>query len=87
MYSVYGCDYCGKIGRYSEISEHESTCDYNPKNRTCLTCKHFEERCGGEYRKCLKVDQQTYELTGNREGIYRNCPEYEKGNPRRIIPV
>lgn len=44
------CEYCGKQGLDTEIEEHEKTCEWNPAEKNCLTCKYRE---GGLLRiKC-----------------------------------
>ena len=46
MITTYECEYCHNQGEngYTEPDAcllHESKCNYNPKNKTCATCKHY----------------------------------------------
>lgn len=42
---AYSCEYkCGyKVQtKKSRVVEHEERCYYNPANKSCVTCKHFD---------------------------------------------
>lgn len=40
MKQVFKCDYCTTILPEDECKEHEKVCSYNPKNRSCYSCKN-----------------------------------------------
>ena len=42
MKTTYSCDYCGETFlTKSRCFHHEYDCEYNPKNKTCTTCKNW----------------------------------------------
>jgi hypothetical protein len=48
---LFACEFCHGwshgFDSPKDCREHEAKCDANPKNRTCVTCRHIEhdERC------------------------------------------
>lgn len=48
MKKVLQCDFCSHIENIEEIksidimTNHEVTCTFNPNNKTCYTCKHYD---------------------------------------------
>jgi len=47
MKTKYNCEYCDNHGSsgYDEPDAcllHESKCDYNPANKSCATCRHYD---------------------------------------------
>lgn len=71
QYKSYGCEFkCGHKHTESlkKILEHEERCWYNPKNKTCVTCRFGE----------LVHDSCDHpEIVGNptEHWIYRDCYE------------
>lgn len=41
MKLVYQCDYCSYKNEDYKVENHEIKCDYNPNNKTCLTCTYY----------------------------------------------
>lgn len=41
---IYECEHCNKkkLINKTQMKRHEDICWFNPKNKTCLTCKHYE---------------------------------------------
>lgn len=56
MKQLYRCDYCDFIGSSEEVGNHEINCSYNPKQKTCFSCKYMEQR-GGNF-SCFKDDPE-----------------------------
>ena len=41
MKLVWSCDFCSETNSQKSIMEyHEKICSFNPKNKTCPSCKH-----------------------------------------------
>ncbi len=89
-YKVYGCKFkCGtKHSKSLEgVVEHESKCWYNPKNKTCMTCK---------YGKLVNDSCDHPELPENpvERWRYRDCSEShcqdiefkENSHKEKIVP-
>lgn len=53
---IYECEYCSKkkLMNKTAMKRHEDVCWYNPKNKTCVTCKHGEiyPKLGNINREC-----------------------------------
>ena len=50
------CDYCTTFNENEEeIKGHEESCDFNPVNKTCYTCRHRAVEWGFDYC-CLDND-------------------------------
>lgn len=83
MKVAYICDYCGDIFPENVIRQHEENCDYNPKNKTCFTCRH----CITDYGLNIKcgVKNQISVSILNQDILTRNCDEYNEGYPTKII--
>lgn len=41
--TVYECEYCNKrkYAYKSSAKKHENKCYWNPKTKSCMTCKHY----------------------------------------------
>ncbi|MDU2680151.1 hypothetical protein [Clostridium sp.] len=41
---IYECEHCNKkrLINKTQMRKHEDICWFNSKNKTCLTCEHFE---------------------------------------------
>ena len=45
MKKVWKCDFCTDTNVDKEkVKEHEDSCVFNPKNKSCHTCEFFEVR-------------------------------------------
>ena len=54
MKIVYKCDYCNEYSADKQtMVNHEDKCEYNPKNKTCLSCKHMRNTVFTEYDECM----------------------------------
>lgn len=43
MKRVWKCDFCNHTDVNGDsVKSHEKGCHFNPKNKTCTTCKHQE---------------------------------------------
>ena len=73
MITTYECEHCHNSGDNGwrdpdACLRHESKCDYNPKNKTCATCKHYDYASTTEQRMkwrepdfgCLIFGDQTW---------------------------
>lgn len=41
MKQVFKCDFCSTTNPDSErMKNHENGCNFNPENKTCMSCKH-----------------------------------------------
>lgn len=78
MKQVYKCDFCSSTSEIKEVmTDHEISCAFNPNQKNCNTCKHYDcEMYGGILSSnfcILGLDDNLYEDIGN-------CPKYEKDN-------
>ena len=78
MKTVFVCDFCpqmlaGRFNNAETCQSHELSCEYNPGNRTCATCRHldFDERARtrGVRAKCTQFGDRKYRC---------ECPRYEE---------
>lgn len=76
----YYCDHkgCGK-GHWKKTAciDHETICFYDPKNRACATCRHFE--IDEEGLVCLhhgKYMSKYYPEAGEMKPAAKNCEFY-----------
>ena len=88
MKAIYKCDYCSVMSTKDFIKAHEDLCDFNPKNKTCATCKYYECTQGAfEHRSC-KLN--AFEEQSNLCGVFDNtfpkvrCDKYEQGTPHIV---
>lgn len=83
MKLAYICDYCGEIFPEDIIVKHEDMCDFNPKNKTCLTCSH----CVTDYSHNVKCGVKSVVSVSflYQDMLTRNCNEYEEGIPTKIM--
>lgn len=46
--TIYECEHCNKkrLINKTQMKKHENICWFNPKNKTCLTCSHYEYEPG-----------------------------------------
>ncbi|MFR5643609.1 MAG: hypothetical protein ACLTK7_10620 [Clostridium paraputrificum] len=46
--TIYECEHCNKkrLINKTQMKKHENICWFNPKNKTCLTCSHYEYESG-----------------------------------------
>jgi hypothetical protein len=44
MKQLFRCEYCSETGTADEIAKHEAECIFNYDKRSCLTCKHAENK-------------------------------------------
>ncbi len=69
MKPIFRCEYCDKMGVEEEIFKHEKECLHNHTKRSCLTCKHVENKLT---KFICKLDQNIP------EGKYfEYCKSYE----------
>lgn len=69
---MFQCDFCNYRNDVEfHCKEHEKTCPYNPKNKTCHTCKHwvFEESFGD-------VDLDHCNAYNKNDLYKKNCPKW-----------
>ena len=53
MEQLYRCSYCKKfIGTKLEVTEHEKSCEFNPKLKTCFSCYFYNST----YSVCENTD-------------------------------
>lgn len=70
MKTVFVCDHCpqmlaGRFNNADDCQSHELSCEYNPGNRTCATCRHavVDERAmsrRGVRAKCAVFGDRKY---------------------------
>ncbi len=80
------CSFCSYKDDKKEILLHEKNCEWNPKNKTCLTCKNIIIE--NNYSRDCKVIQQhisdgTKILYSQNRHFYAddrvfNCEKWEK---------
>lgn len=66
MRTAYVCAHCDGFGHAGfdtpvQCLEHEKTCAYNPTNRTCSTCRHFDFATRPEHDNWKPPGTGTYE--------------------------
>ena len=83
MKPAYICEYCGKIGQYKEISEHEKSCEYNPDVMACFTCAYCSIQPYSVNNQLMYECKLNIPVQKNGE----HCTHYFHGKPTRIIPV
>lgn len=44
MKQIFRCEYCDKMDVEYEILKHETICPFNRLSRSCMTCKHAENK-------------------------------------------
>lgn len=59
MKTVLKCDFCSEImdvNKTVEMMIHEAGCSFNPANKVCWTCKHYEDHgyYGNSVPACAK---------------------------------
>lgn len=100
MKPVFKCDYCCFIGTKEAVEEHEKVCIDNPAVKCCCNCKYAYENpyaissgfykptptCVCIYRPCTN-DNSNVLYTGDPIPEENICEHYERGTPRRIIPL
>lgn len=70
MKQLFRCDYCDQTGTAEEIEKHEVQCIHNYTKRSCLTCKHKENKSWKSYACALNKEIP--------EGKYfEQCSQYE----------
>lgn len=99
MKPVFKCEYCNFIGTEKEIEEHEKVCINNPDVKCCQNCRYAYE---DTYAITSGFDKPTPKYicmyrpyTNNSNVLYTGdpipeeniCEHYERGTPRRIIPL
>ena len=69
MKPIFRCGYCDQTGIKEEIEKHEQECIYNYTKKSCLTCKHAEN-------KIVRVTcKRNVEIPDGK--MYENCGLYE----------
>lgn len=55
---IYECEHCNrkKLINKTQMKKHEDICWFNLKNKTCVTCDHYEYEPG--YRYCYLKQEQ-----------------------------
>lgn len=88
MREVRMCDYCNFASAIDVVREHENNCNYSPKNKTCLSCKHYTNKINNSYElnmfMCAKTGRTLCE--NNRQQIVQLCDNYENGEPDVKMP-
>lgn len=90
MREVRMCDFCNFASAIDVVKEHEENCNFNPKNKTCLTCKYYNNKnSNGLYElvsfNCAKTNKLLCE--GVRRQIVQLCDNYEQGVPDIQTPT
>lgn len=80
MKPVYMCEYCDEMGDARTIVLHEKECIYNPKNKTCYSCKHAKV-----YKYSSNVICTKNALDNRWVLDVKDC--WEQGTPITIVPV
>lgn len=80
---AWACDYCSFQNYYmSVVIDHEISCDFNPRNKTCETCGHCKEvhpdLPQSEIDEALKYIPNPSEV-----GI--NAPQWEKPDWYQVV--
>ena len=93
---AYQCEFCTKhrkgtgkpirIYRCKDVLHyHEYWCHYNPKNKTCMTCKNVQYELGDDFKEYPQCDGyfNPGEQTGEskyfgRQWIRIGCPLWEE---------
>lgn len=66
--TTWKCEYCRKVFNVrGRAVDHEFGCRFNPKNKTCSTCRFYEIPFGTAY--CTKM-YNTFAVT--------DCPDWDK---------
>lgn len=48
--TVYECEFCKELVKEKEkAATHENNCSFNPKNKTCGSCYHYNYLIGGMF--------------------------------------
>ena len=89
MKEVAMCDYCTFIHTKENVKIHEENCNFNPINKTCLTCKYYNNKnANGIYElnafNCSKTNKPLCQ--GLRRQIVQLCDDYEEGTPNVQMP-
>lgn len=71
--NTYRCDFCNRENQDIKlIDDHEESCCFNPNNRRCMTCKHYDGGYPFPNSSCL-IGGPFYEIdNGDTE-----CPIWE----------
>lgn len=73
----YYCDHCGKgLWKKPKALEHEDKCYYNPKNRCCGSCEHFEWYCNYYDKFLVKNMSQVDTEMGENPDNYKLFGDY-----------
>lgn len=99
MKPVFKCEYCNFIGTEEAVEEHEKVCINNPNVKCCQNCRYAYEdmyaissgfnkltpKCICMYRPYNNNSNVLY--TGDPIPEENICEHYERGTPKRMIPV
>lgn len=79
---IYECEHCNKkrLINKTQMKKHEDICWFNPQNRACLTCEHFEYQ-PSYYEPHTELDYCPNELVPE----IRYCNLQDKNLPREPI--
>lgn len=54
MYQVYACEHCNTfMGKSKDVLQHQFECLYNPRMKSCFSCKNYKQASGYNEHKCL----------------------------------
>ena len=89
MREVRMCDYCTFASAIDVVRQHEDMCNFNPKNKTCLTCRHYTNKINDKYENNMFVCNKTGKKLCNNNGqqIVQLCDDYEEGTPDIKMPT
>ena len=87
MISIFQCDFCTMLLPKVEMEIHDTVCDYNVINKTCLTCKNARMR--DERLQYCRIGKQMNVQHGFIIRIYPvvNCDKWEFGEPNDMRSV
>ena len=87
MKSAYVCEYCGKVGDYNAIEEHEQGCNYNPHNKNCFTCgKAIFTATHVECEEGIFIPSTNFKPMYN-IGVKTCCNKWEEGKPTKVTAM
>ena len=100
MKPVFKCDYCNFMGTKEVVEEHEKICIDNPEVKCCQNCIYAYEgtyaissgfdkltpKCICMYRPYTNHNSNVFYI-GDPTPEENICEHYERGTPKRMIPV
>ena len=85
--TAYQCDFCKKLLlNITQIKKHESICFYNPKSKSCATCKNLimEPMLNGGFLTEREMNILEYKVKGTYNEKYNMDPESD-GTPYNLL--